>query len=211
MGEARPLADTLSFGFYGAFGLVPEREESPGSVCGRIGAMEEGANDGSNDRSNSEGVALRPFDRADSSVVASWAGSAAEAMLWCSHGAHPVPAEVVARWQDDGNQTFAAYRDDRLVGYGELWPDVELDEVELARLIVDPSCRRQGVGAALVSGLVEQAWSLSNNVFLRVHPDNTSAERLYLQQGFARVEPVLEAEWNSGQPVRYRWMKAVVD
>jgi ribosomal protein S18 acetylase RimI-like enzyme len=90
------------------------------------------------------------------------------------------------------------------VGYGELWCDDR--EVELARLIVAPAVRGQGVGRRLVDELVRVARQSGQRlIFLRVHPDNKRAIRLYLGLGFRRQDALTEAEWNAGQPQPYWW------
>lgn len=146
---------------------------------------------------------LIAFDTADAATVAGWPASPDEAVHWC--GQLEVTPTIVAGW-DDG-QAFGLVDDGVLVGYGELWVDEEEDEVELARLIVDPARRRQGVGRQLVSRLAERARSYdTGTVFLRVHPNNASATRVYLAAGFHFVDDATAVEWNEGQPVTYRWL-----
>ena len=65
-----------------------------------------------------------------------------------------------------------------------LWVDYAEAEVELARLIVDPGERGQGLGRRLVAGLADLARSRYPRVFLRVHPDNIAAQRCYAGSGF---------------------------
>ena len=96
------------------------------------------------------------------------------------------------------------------VGYGELWLDEEEDEVELARLIVDPARRRSGLGRALVTHLVAAAAATGlSGCLLRVVPDNAPAIALYRAAGFAAVDPERAAEWNQGQPTDYLWFEWV--
>jgi ribosomal protein S18 acetylase RimI-like enzyme len=104
---------------------------------------------------------------------------------------------------------FGLYRDERLVAYGELWVDDAEAEVELARLIVDPGERGQGLGRHLVAGLGDLARSRYPRVFLRVHPDNIAAQRCYAGAGFEPVEPHQAAAWNASQPVDYVWLGLV--
>lgn len=150
---------------------------------------------------------LLGFDERHASEVASWATTAAEALAWCSHDGHPVPAEQVAAWGDEpGCSAFALVDGPELVGYGELW--VEGEEVELARLIVAPAARRRGFGVALTRALLVRARSASDDVFLRIRPENDVARRVYRRAGFQRVAPEVEQEWNAQQPVDYVWMRA---
>jgi ribosomal protein S18 acetylase RimI-like enzyme len=148
---------------------------------------------------------LRPFDPAAAPVVAGWAGTEQETRMWCGRDA--VPAEVVAGWGDEpGVQPFGLYHDERLVAYGEAWVDDDGSEVELARLIVDPTERAHGLGRRLVTELVAVALRHHRAVFLRVHPDNAAALRCYAAADFVPVDPALAAEWNRPQPVAYVWL-----
>ena len=148
---------------------------------------------------------VRPFPAGLAVLVSSWAGTAGEVLMWCGLAAAPVPAGQIEAWADeDGVQPFGLYRDEQLVGYGELWVDDDEAEVELARLIVDPRHRGQGAGRELVGGLVARAEY--PDIFLRVHSDNTVALRCYTGAGFIRVDAVREAEWNAPQPVAYVWL-----
>jgi GNAT superfamily N-acetyltransferase len=96
--------------------------------------------------------------------------------MWCGPTAAPVPAGQIEAWADeDGVRPFGLYRDERLVGYGELWVDDDEAEVELARLIVDPRERGRGLGRYLVTELAGRAREVHPLVFLRVHPANHSS------------------------------------
>lgn len=93
-----------------------------------------------------------------------------------------------------------------LVAYGELWVDDDEAEVELARLIVDPGERGQGLGRRLVIALADLAQSRHPRVLLRVHPDNVAARRCYAAAGFEPVAPHQAALWNAPQPTDYVWL-----
>jgi len=94
-----------------------------------------------------------------------------------------------------------------LLGYGELWVDAGEQEVELARLIVAPAHRGQGVGVALVRLLLAEARRTAYpRVFLRVIPDNHAAIACYLRAGFTPLSPGDQQSFNQGQPVGYLWM-----
>jgi ribosomal protein S18 acetylase RimI-like enzyme len=153
---------------------------------------------------------ISPQD-ADAGIVAGWSRSAEEARRWCSVAEHPFPAERVRGWWIDPHVQpwlLVEEPDAQPVGYGELWLDPVEDEVELARLIVDPAERRRGLGRALVGHLVAaaQATGLSG-CLLRVLPDNDAAIGLYRSAGFVAVDAERTAEWNVGQPAEYRWFE----
>ena len=149
---------------------------------------------------------VRPFPAGLAVLVSSWAGTADEVLMWCGLTAAPVPAGQIEAWAgEDGVRPFGLYRDEQLVGYGELWVDDDEAEVELARLIVDPRERGQGLGRHLVTELAGRARSVHPLVFLRVHPANHAAQRCYAAAGFRPVAPEQAAAWNAGQPVDYLW------
>jgi GNAT superfamily N-acetyltransferase len=119
---------------------------------------------------------LFPFDPSYAGQVSGWARTAAEVAAWCSRTHAPVPPEVIAGWGMRADISAHALVTDGgiggdLVAYGELWVDDDEREVELARLIVDPDRRGQGIGRALVAALVERARLSYPTITLRVLPD----------------------------------------
>jgi len=153
------------------------------------------------------GLRLRPFPADAAGVVSGWASTDEEVLMWCGAATAPVAAEQIRAWaREDDVEAFGLYRGPRLVAYGELWTDDGEAEVELARLIVDPSERGQGLGRRLAAELAWLARSRYPRVFLRVHPGNIAARRCYAAAGFAPVEPDQAAAWNVGQPIGYLWL-----
>jgi ribosomal protein S18 acetylase RimI-like enzyme len=151
---------------------------------------------------------LRPFPAEQAGVVSSWAPTPEEALMWCSATAAPVPARQIRAWADEaGVEQFGLYQDQQLVAYGELWTDDQEAEVELARLIVDPALRGNGLGRYLAAELALMARLRHPSVFLRVHPRNAAALRCYAAAGFEPVEPEQAAAWNTGQPLCYVWLR----
>jgi GNAT superfamily N-acetyltransferase len=157
------------------------------------------------------GVSLLPFVPADAALVSSWAVGDDVVRAWCAVEADSVPADVVAGWSeaDDVESYLFGDADDALVAYGELWLDDEEGEVELARLLVAPERRGQGLGRALVKALVEQARRTHPElpvVLLRVRPESAQAIRAYVAAGFAVLPAEEQATWNKGQRFEYLWM-----
>lgn len=126
-------------------------------------------------------------------------------MRWCS--LPTVSAEVVVAWSAAPSvEAYIVRRDGLPAGYGELWIDDDVAEVELAHIIVDPAHRRNEIGRGLATALAERARQIHPIVALRVHPDNAIAISAYAAAGFAPVSAGNAAEWNACQPVAYVWM-----
>lgn len=159
---------------------------------------------------------LRPFPAELAGQVSGWASTDVETTMWCGRPTAPVPVEAIQAWAgEEGVRPYGLFHcdsltaegeDDRLIAYGEVWVDDEEQEVELARLIVDPAERGHGIGRRLVAELVVPARALYPTVFLRVHPDNATALRCYAAAGFVPVDQQLAAQWNAPQPVAYVWL-----
>lgn len=151
-----------------------------------------------------------PFDVARAALVSSWAPTPDEVRSWCALAEAPVPPEVVAAWSAaEDVEAYLLLAGAAPVAYGELWLDDEEGEVEIARLLVAPERRGQGVGRALTSLLAAAARERHphlGNVCLRVRPENAAGHRAYEAAGFTFVDPATEAAWNQGQPTQYRWM-----
>jgi [ribosomal protein S18]-alanine N-acetyltransferase len=121
---------------------------------------------------------LHAFPADSAGVVSGWARTVEEVLMWCGRSTAPVPAAQINAWADeDGVEPYGLYRDQQIVAYGELWVDDDEAETELARLIVDPSERGQGLGRHLARGLADVARSRHRRVVLRVHPGNIVAQR----------------------------------
>jgi ribosomal-protein-alanine N-acetyltransferase len=155
---------------------------------------------------------LQPFDPDRAALVASWAVGDDVVRAWAAVEGDAVPADVVAGWSraDDVEAfLFADPAADEPVAYGELWLDDDEGEVELARLLVAPERRGQGIGRMLVRELVEQARRTHPelpDVILRVRPENEQGIRSYAAAGFVAVPADEQATWNQGQRFAYHWM-----
>ncbi len=121
---------------------------------------------------------------------------------------HPMePAGVLAWWEDDEVLAWVLEVDGGACGYGELWLDPGEDEVELARLIVPEAQRGSGFGGLLTRLLTAEAATTGlATTMLRTTPDNETAIACYLANGFTRLSPEEEAEWNAGQRREWVWM-----
>ena len=124
---------------------------------------------------------LAPFHAAHARELAGWAATAEEARRWGGQDVvWPMAASVFSAWHaDPGVRPFVLARGGVLLGYGEVWIDADEREVELARVIVRPERRGQGLGRLLVRLLLEQAAETGYQAaFVRVVPDNAACTRL---------------------------------
>ena len=151
--------------------------------------------------------ALESFGPGDAATIAAWVTSPEEASRWASMAAVP-DAATFERWHDDPDVAPFVVRDDRrLVAYGEIWEDHEAAEAELARLLVAPHARGNGIGRWLARALADEAHGRGfADVWLRVVPDNAAALRAYVAAGFVPAAADAERAFNVGQPVAYRWL-----
>ncbi|MEO0399024.1 MAG: ribosomal protein S18-alanine N-acetyltransferase [Pseudomonadota bacterium] len=79
-----------------------------------------------------------------------------------------------------------AVREDVLVGFC-LWR-VAAEEGDILTIAVDPACRRQGIGRALLQALADRAAAAPiSTLFLEVAADNAAARRLYETNGFVAI------------------------
>ncbi|HLK61619.1 MAG TPA: GNAT family N-acetyltransferase [Chthonomonadaceae bacterium] len=151
-----------------------------------------------------------PFQEHHGTEVVRWALSAEEARRWGGPNTPwPTDPSVFPRWHADPDvQPYVLYDGDVSLGYGELWVDGDEQEVELARIIIKPTHRGQGVGRQFVSLLLERAmrtgypWAL-----IRVVPENGIAIACYRSAGFFPVPEFEQAQYNRGQPVEYLWLQ----
>jgi ribosomal protein S18 acetylase RimI-like enzyme len=153
---------------------------------------------------------LKPFSAAFADRILSWARNATELEFWC--GLRQADARVFEGWHADPDVTaYMLLRDETPVAYGEIWRDEDEGEVELARLIVDPTERGKRLGQQLVTKLLEQIQEAGFPwAYLRVRGENAVARSCYTAVGFQRLSAADEATFNRGQPHEYVWMRCPI-
>lgn len=73
-----------------------------------------------------------------------------------------------------------------IMGFAGLW--MLVDEAHITNIAVREKHRRQGIGEALLIGIIELAVELGANLIaLEVRASNTEAQKLYARYGFVRV------------------------
>ena len=133
---------------------------------------------------------VRPAERADLAAVAAWIGSAHDAALWAGERVgFPVALETLAdaiEWE--ASERWAVTSDGALVAFGQLVPKPD-GRRHLARLIVAPDRRGDGLGRLIASHLVDRAVaSGAAALSLNVQADNPAAIALYGSLGFESAE-----------------------
>ena len=100
-------------------------------------------------------------------------------------------AEYVRIYDVDLDHSLvAATRDGQMLGVAML--GVRKNRVWLTRLGVIPNTRRNGIGSALVGGLIKDAAKLNLDfVMLEVIKNNTPAHQLFLKYGFREIGELL--------------------
>jgi ribosomal protein S18 acetylase RimI-like enzyme len=150
---------------------------------------------------------MKPFDAAFAERILSWVRNTTELEFWSALS--EADSSVFKRWHADPDVSpFVLLKDEIPIAYGEIWRDEDEQEVELARLIVNPAERGKRLGQRLVTALLERTretgfpWA-----YLRVRAENVVARSCYTAVGFQRLSEADEAAFNRGQPHDYVWMR----
>jgi ribosomal protein S18 acetylase RimI-like enzyme len=156
-------------------------------------------------------VELSDFSDDCAREIAGWPIDADEARLWAGDcAAVPFEPDQFRRWHADPDvHPFVGLCQGGLVAYGELWIDRIEREIELARIIVDPAQRGQGVGRSFVNALAKRAAGFKlRQLTLRVFSDNLRAIACYRAAGFVTVSQEEQNRWNQNQPTAYLWLRS---
>lgn len=154
------------------------------------------------------------FRESFASEIVRWPRSAKEAHAWCSHAGASLPGvEVFKSWHADPDvHPYVLLYEGRPVAYGEIWADPVEQEIELARLIVAPAKRGQGLGQHFVGELLSRSIPFGfSRAYVRVAPDNLTAIGCYRKAGFTRLTGDEELILNAKQPTAYVWMGNTLD
>ncbi|WP_157956842.1 GNAT family N-acetyltransferase [Salinicola aestuarinus] len=125
----------------------------------------------------------------DLATVSGWVESATALERWAGPGVD-WPLEADRLWQAIGAGTLLSYclkREGAPLAFGQLSPRAP-HHYHLARLIVAPTERGQGLGRRLCEGLINEGRQRGAMRFtLNVFTDNAPAVALYRQLGFRRA------------------------
>lgn len=102
--------------------------------------------------------------------------------------------ETIEKFQPPDGSLLLAFEEERAVGIGCM-RRIGPETAEIKRMYVQPTYRGEGIGRALLSGLIEAAGGAGN---LRVPLDSpdfmTAAHGLYRSEGFVEIGPYAESE-----------------
>jgi GNAT superfamily N-acetyltransferase len=97
---------------------------------------------------------------------------------------------------------------DAVCAYGQVLEDLVEREAEIARVIVRPDLRAQGVGRAFVLLLAAEARRRGLGVVLaRIARRNRAGYACFHGAGFTRLSAEDEAALNLDEPEEYVWMR----
>ena len=137
---------------------------------------------------------LRPARREDLQTILSWVGTADLLKLWGGPALSfpPTPDAIWSTIEASPQNSFSLVSPSgQLAGFAQALP--RDSSVHLARIIVSPSLRGQGVGRTLCQKLIHSAIAQfhPDEITLKVYLTNTPALTLYQSLGFI---PVLESQ-----------------
>ena len=113
--------------------------------------------------------------------------------------AFPDPySRLLFRWfgVTTGNGFIVACRE-RVLGY--LISEIRGGQGHIVSMAVDPECRRQGIGEALLREGIASMASKAHGVYLEVRATNEAAIRLYEKHSFKMTGDVLKGYYPDGE------------
>lgn len=138
-------------------------------------------------------IRLEPFTLADTDRLCEWVTTPEQMLWWTGNGLeHPLDRgqmeQVLYRASLSAGHVWRVVQDRRVVGHIELHCDRGHPTGVVARVLVDPGRRGQGVATAMMRRVVEVGFDQLglHRLELRVIAANTAAESCYRRVGFRR-------------------------
>lgn len=115
------------------------------------------------------------------------------------------PAVLLAEWEDEESEIYVVEKENHLVAYLKInWGLAQTegrgqDRLEVQRIYVDKSQKRQGIGLEMIDFAINRARDLGfSYIWLGVWEHNYAAKAFYSQRGFTKVG---QHEFPTGQQV----------
>lgn len=135
---------------------------------------------------------LRAAERTDLFIILPWITSEHECRMWAGPKMRfpPTPQSAWSDMEASGENAYVLVdAAAALIGFGQVLPRDE-NILHLARLLINPGLRRQGIGRELCLALMKigAAKHHPENFTLNVYESNKAAVRLYLSLGFKIIK-----------------------
>jgi len=155
------------------------------------------------------GLALDDFSEEHSATLLGWVLSADDALDWAEAPFLRVGPELLEEWHAQrGIVPCIARLRGELCAYGQVWEDQVEREAEIARVLVKPELRGQGIGQSFVALLGLEARRRGFGlVVARIARRNRGGYACFRAAGFARLSPEDEAERNLDEAEEHVWMR----
>jgi GNAT superfamily N-acetyltransferase len=154
-------------------------------------------------------LAIGDFRHEHGETVVGWVRSATESLTWSSVPYLRLETGVLDEWHaQPGIVPCVGLLAGNLCAYGQVLEDHADDEAEVARVIVAPDRRGQGVGQAFVRLLASEARRLGfTSILARAVRGDRMAFACYQAAGFVRMTWAEEAALNVDQDQEYVWLR----
>ena len=138
-------------------------------------------------------IELQPFTAADTDRLRGWVTTPQQMLWWTGNGLeHPLDREqmeqVLERARRSGGHVWRVVAGGAAVGHVELHPDRGHPTGVVARVLVDPARRGEGIATAMMRAVVSFGFDRLDlhRLELRVIAGNAAAEACYRRVGFRR-------------------------
>ena len=154
-------------------------------------------------------LALDDFREEHSATILGWVRSAEDALCWAEAPFLRIGPALFEEWHAQrGIVPCVGLLGDAVCAYGQVLEDLVEREAEIARVIVRPDLRAQGVGRAFVLLLAAEARRRGFGVVAaRIARRNRAGYACFHGAGFTRLSAEDEAALNLDEPEEYVWMR----
>jgi [ribosomal protein S18]-alanine N-acetyltransferase len=154
-------------------------------------------------------LTLDDFRDEHAATILGWVRSAEDALCWAEAPFLRVGPELFEEWHAQrGIVPCVGVLGDEVCAYGQVMEDQVEREAEIARVIVRPDLRGQGLGRAFVLLLSAEARRRGFGVVVaRIARRNRAGYACFHGAGFIRLSAADEAALNLDEPEEYVWMQ----